>query len=138
MSNIRASIYGRAGADAQSLTTRSDKPMARVSLAVDVSGFNAEQSETEWVTVVAFGRLAEVLAGHKKGDMIAASGNLSRNRWKKDGGEERVTWQLVADDVCSTRSVRPSGGKKRGTEGVQQRETVPAGRQTIGDDDIPW
>jgi len=110
---IRASLYGRLGADPKALTTKNNKAMTRASLAVDCTSFNAESQETEWFAVVAFGRLAEAPARHQKGDMLAVSGALSRNRWTTKDGEERLTWQVVADDLHSSRTVRPTGGRRR-------------------------
>jgi len=85
MSAIRASLYGRLGSDPKPITTRTGNAMTRASLAVDVAASNAEQDETEWVTALAFGRLAEALAKHAKGDMVAVSGRFERNRWTGQG-----------------------------------------------------
>jgi single-strand DNA-binding protein len=108
---IRISAYGRLGQDPQSITTKSGKPMARASLAVDVTPHNGEQPETEWFSVVAFGRAAEDLLRCKKGHLVAVSGSLSRNRWKAKDGTEKVSWQVVAEDLHGAATVRPSGGK---------------------------
>jgi single-strand DNA-binding protein len=108
---IRISAYGRLGQDPQSLTTKSGKSMARASLAVDVTPYNGETPETEWFSVVAFGRAAEDLLRCKKGHLVAVSGSLSRNRWTAKDGTEKVSWQVVAEDVHGAATVRPSGGK---------------------------
>lgn len=147
---IRASIYGRLGADPKPLTTSSGKPMARASICVDVAAYNTEGDDTEWFQVIAFGRTAEDLLRCTKGNLVAVSGSLVRSRWTKDG-QERTAWQITAEDLHASRTVRPSGGKKRSepTGGAPERsappprETVAAGARPasdpgFSDNDIPW
>ena len=109
---IHASIYGRLGKDPQARTTANGKPMTLCSAAVDVTPNNAEEQETLWVSVMAFGKQAETLAIHQKGEMAAFTGRLTQSRWKdKATGEDRTGFTLVADSIVSTRTVRPSRKK---------------------------
>ena len=108
---MQVSIHGRLGKDAQPIATKTGKDMASASVAVDVSPRDNEA--TLWVRVVAFGRLAEQLAKHVKGDTIAASGRLELSRWTAADGTERESWNLIADALVSARTVRPGGGKRR-------------------------
>jgi len=138
---IRISAYGRLGQDPQSLVTKSSKAMARASLAVDVTAHNAEQHETEWLSVVAFGRAAEDLLRCKKGHLVAVSGSLSRNRWKAKDGTEKVTWQVVAEDLHGAGSMRPSGGKPARAEAAPRPSPAPVAAGSIpgmDEDDIPF
>jgi len=94
--------------------------MVTVSLAVNVARQD-ESEETEWISVLGFGRTADDLARHGKGDLLAAMGRLYRRRFTGRDGQERESWSLLADAVMSARTVRPSGGrksKKRGGEMV--------------------
>ena len=77
---IHASCYGRLAKDPQPRTTANGKPMVTASLAVDVTPNNGDVQETLWVSVLAFGKQAEVLAKHAKGEMIAVTGRLTQNR----------------------------------------------------------
>jgi len=120
MSNIRASLYGRLGGDPKPIQTKTGNAMTRASLAVAVEPYNAEADDTEWVTVLTFGRLADALAKHAKGDMLAVSGRFERTRWTGKDGTERTTWQLVTDDLHSSRTVRPGSGKRR-----EQQTSLP-------------
>lgn len=63
---------------------------------------------------MAFGKVAETLARHKKGDLISASGRLKLNRWTDRDGGEHEQLQIVADAVVSARSVRPGGRRRSG------------------------
>jgi single-strand DNA-binding protein len=133
---IRVSAYGRLGADPKPLTTSSGKPMARASIAVDVTAYNGETPDSEWFQVIAFGRTAEDLLRCQKGNLVAISGSLTRTRWTKDG-HERTAWQITAEDLHASRTVRPSGGKKR--EAAPSPAPVAAGsRPGMDEDDIPF
>ncbi len=109
---IRASIYGRLGADPVERQTRNGKAMVTVSLAVSAGRPDADE-ETVWFSLAAFGRAAETLARHAKGDLIAAMGPLHRTRFTGRDGQEREGWSLNVDAIVSARTVRPGGGKKR-------------------------
>jgi single-strand DNA-binding protein len=117
---IRISAHGRLGQDPQSLTTKSGKPMARASLAVDVTPHNGETPETEWFNVVGFGRAAEDLLRCHKGNLVAVSGSLSRNRWTAKDGTEKVTWQVVAEDLHGAATVRASGKPAKAAAALPQ------------------
>ena len=110
---IRASIYGRIGGDPVERTTRNDKVMVTTSIAVNAARNSAEQ-ETVWISLAAFGRAAEVLARHQKGDLLATMGPLHRTRFTGRDGTEREGWSLTVEAIMSARTVRPTGGRKRG------------------------
>jgi len=136
---IRISAYGRLGQDPKPLTTTSGKPMARASIACDVTPYNGEP-DSEWFDVIAFGRTAEDLLRCTKGNLVAVSGSLVRTRWTKDG-TERTSWQITAEDLHASRTVRPGGGKKRETApspAPVASGSRPAGDPGFEDGDIPW
>lgn len=101
--------YGRLGADPRAVETRSGKPMTTARLAVDAGDADAPPL---WLGVVAFGRLADELQRHHKGDLLSVSGRLQVRRWTGADGGEREQWEVVADAIVSARTVRP-GGRKR-------------------------
>ena len=109
---IQAAVYGRLGKDPQTRTTKTDAVMATTSIAVDMTPHNAEDQEIQWFNVVSFGRVAETLARHYKGDLVSMSGKVVLNRWEGPDGVEREQFQIIADSVVSAKSVR-SGGRKR-------------------------
>ena len=106
------SAYGRLVADPQTRTTNSGGSMAMGRLAVALPCHAAEGGEvTFWLGVVAFGKQADALAGHVKGDLVSVAGAMQVNQWAgKDGGTQQG-YQVVADSVISARTVRP-GGKR--------------------------
>ena len=107
--------YGRLVADPRAIETRSGKPMTAARLAANVEcrdGAGETGEETLWLSVLAFGRVAEDLARHAKGDPVSVSGRVRLERYVAGDGDERETWQVLADAVVSSRSVRPTGGRR--------------------------
>lgn len=110
---IQASIHGRAGADPVTGETRNGKPMCRVSVAVDVTGHGATEPETLWITIMAFGHVAEALARAAKGETLTAMGRLTRGRYTGRDGTERESWTLMPDAVLTAKSARPAGSRAK-------------------------
>ncbi len=125
---IHAALYGRLSKDPQTRTTASGKPMAIATLAVDATPNNADTEETLWVSILAFGRQAETLERHRKGEMIAVTGRMTQSRWTGQDGQERTGLNLIADTIVSSRTVRPGGKRKK----------APATEPGFHDDPIPF
>ena len=79
-----------------------------------------------WLTVLAFGRVADE-PRHSAGDPVSVSGRLQLSRYVTNDGEAREGWQVIADSVVSSRSVRPGGGRRKGDGGEvrDRRERSP-------------
>jgi len=110
---MQVAMYGRLGGDPRTIDTTSGKAMTVASMAVDIGERDTEDPEPEWLGVVAFGKHAETLAKHGKGECISVSGRVQRNRYRDRNGEERVQLQVIADAIVSARTARPGGGKKK-------------------------
>jgi len=124
----QTSVYGRLTVDPQSHQTRTATAMTSAKLAIDLPcKEESEGKATWWVSLVAFGKQAELLAGHHKGDMVSASGQLQLNRWKAQDGTQRETHQLIADTLISAKTVRPWKRTK-----VANNQSAPS-----FDDDVP-
>jgi single-strand DNA-binding protein len=109
---IRASISGRIGSDPVQRESRTGKSMVTASVAVNVAK-PTEEAATEWVSLVAFGAVAESLARHAKGDVIMVMGSLTRSTFTGRDGEERSSWSLLAESVLSARTVRNERPRER-------------------------
>jgi single-strand DNA-binding protein len=107
---IRASIHGRLGADPVQRETSAGKPMVTGSLAVDVSK-PGEEPATEWFSLLGFGKVAEALAQHAKGDLVSAMGPLTRSTFTDRDGKDRAGSSLLAESLLSARTTcaRSSG-----------------------------
>jgi single-strand DNA-binding protein len=112
---IRAAINGRLGGNPVQRATRTGKSMVTASVAVNVAK-TGEEPVSEWISVAAFGVLAESLAQHTKGDVITAMGSLTRSAFTDRDGKERSSWSLLAESVLSARTAR---GDTRGRRAAQ-------------------
>lgn len=110
------SAYGRLVADVQSRTTNNGNSMAFTRMAVTLPCQKSENGEaTFWLAVTAFGRQAQALAKHQKGDLVSVAGNMQVNQWTGNDGGTQTGYQVIADSVISARTARPSG--KKGQQG---------------------
>ncbi|AOO57163.1 single-stranded DNA-binding protein [Raoultella ornithinolytica] len=110
------SAYGRLMADPQTRTTGKGTSMAMARLAVALPCNAAESGEaTFWLGVIAFGKQADALAKHRKGDLVSVAGNMQLNQWAGQDGGTQQGYQVIADSVLSARTVRPGG--KAGQQG---------------------
>ena len=118
MSNATLAVYGRLGSDPREHVTSKGGAMATASLAVDVpdrsQGAEGGATETLWLRVTAFGRVADDLLLCANGDPVSASGRLQFSRYQARDGETREQWAIVADALVSARTVRPRGGRRKG------------------------
>lgn len=108
--------YGRLAADVQTKPTSSGGNMAFTRIAVSLPCRTAENGEAVmWLGVTAFGKQADALARHQKGDLVSVSGQLQVNQWTGQDGGTQSGYALVADSVISARTARPGG--KKGQQG---------------------
>lgn len=105
------SAYGRLGADPAQRQSQAGKLWVTASLAVALA--DDAEAPPQWFQLVAFGRVAEVLARHAKGDLVSVSGKLQLNRWQDRDGKDQERLQVIADAVMSAQTVRPAGGRRR-------------------------
>lgn len=97
----RVILIGRTTADPELQYTQSGIARTRFRLAVD-RGFRTQQGErqTDFINVVCWRRQAEVIGEYlKKGRLVAVEGRLQVNSFKAKDGQNRVFYQVVADNV---------------------------------------
>jgi len=96
-------FIGRLGKDPETTYTPSGTTVTKVSIAVgeqwkDSAGQKKES--TTWVSVVAFGRLAEIMGQYlKKGSKVYLSGKMSVRKWQDKSGQDRYTTEIIAGDM---------------------------------------
>ena len=129
---IRCAIYGRLGADPIERQTLAGNAMTTASLAVDVNR-PGETEEIEWFSIIAFGKAADELTHHAKGDLLAAMGQLTRARFTGRDGVERVGWSLAVEAIISARTVRPGGRRRNTAESGRSRQNGGLGESMPND-----
>lgn len=107
----RVQIMGNLGKDPEIKVTNGGKTVARLSVAVNrkyTDSQGEEKQYTEWVNVVAWGKLAEAAGNElQKGDYIYAEGRYSTRSYERND-ETRYFTEVVANVIA-----RPIGGKEK-------------------------
>jgi single-strand DNA-binding protein len=97
------------------------------------------RESTEWINIVAGGKLAEICAQYlQKGAQVMISGKMKTRKWEKEG-ITRYQTEIRAD------SMQMLGGKSDGQQGQQpsrQQQQPQTQRASSGfddmDDDVPF
>ncbi len=136
-------LRGRLGADPVSRETKNGKEMVTASIAVSLP--TRESDEAQWFKLIAFGRTAEVLGKHGKGDALAIMGNLQLNVWTTKDGEERRDLQVLVEALMTPRRARAvangTPSKKVNKEKSEPKAEAVANADESAepfDDDIPF
>lgn len=71
--------------------------VCRVSVAVNRPG---KSGETDWFNLLAWGKTGEMLNQYgRKGREVHVEGRMQQHRWTDGDGNNRVTWELVANTI---------------------------------------
>ncbi|EAU4681895.1 single-stranded DNA-binding protein [Salmonella enterica] len=131
--------YGRIAADIQTKTTSNGNNMAFTRMAVSLPCRTAENGEAVmWLGVTAFGKQADALAKHTKGDLVSVSGQLQINQWTGQDGGTHSGYAMVADSVISARTVRPGGNPQKSTGKKPPAQAATPQDSEPFPDDIPF
>ncbi|HBM0095209.1 TPA: single-stranded DNA-binding protein [Salmonella enterica subsp. enterica serovar Blitta] len=112
------SAYGRLVADPQTKTTSKGTSMSFARMAVSLPcSVSQDGQATLWLGVLAFGKQADALAKHGKGDLVSVAGTMQINQWTGQDGSTHSGYAMVADSVISARTVRPASGRSQQKSG---------------------
>lgn len=133
MSVNKAIVMGHIGNDLELKYTNSGAAVLNISIATSDTwkdkNTGEKKTHTEWHSVVAWKKLAEVIAENfEKGSMIYIEGEMRTSRWEDGDGVMRYKSEIVAKKMsfCGTYK------KDRSTAPAQYRPEGP------GDEDIPF
>lgn len=91
-------IIGRLGADPEIKYTQSGSPVANLRVATDESYTDrngTRQERTEWHTVIAFQRTAEICQQYlHKGSLVYIEGKLQTRKWQDKQGQDRYSTEI--------------------------------------------
>jgi len=139
------SFIGRLGKEPKMVTTQSGSTIANFSIACsdDYNDKNTGQKvdQTNWINIVAFGNLAEIIGQYlKKGSRIYVSGKQVTRKWQDQSGVDKYTTEIVANEMQMLDS-KPDG-QQQGQQQAQQQQAAPqqqqGGQFDSFDDDIPF
>ena len=133
-------LIGNLGQDPELRYTGSGTAVCNMRLATNESykDSNGEMvDKTEWHSVVAWARLAEICNEYlKKGSQVYFEGSLQTRSWDDRDGNTRYTTEIKAREmlILSDRDFNPggSGGPSNGFK--KEKKAEPAG----GDDDFSF
>jgi single-strand DNA-binding protein len=139
----KCSFIGNLGQDPELRFTQDGTAIATISIACsekwkDKQG--QQQDKVEWIRVVAFKRLAEIMGEYlKKGSKVYIEGKMTTRKWEDQSGQDRYTTEIVAremimlDSAPATQPGKPNPAKQNvHKQPVQQQ--VP----DFADDQIPF
>lgn len=136
----QCNFIGRLGKDPESRAMPSGEQVANISIAVGWKGKDKEG--VEWVPVVFFGRLAEVVIQYlKKGSKIQVTGRFRTQKFQDKEGKDRYKTEIVAHQMQMLDS-KPADGEQAERPARTANKPAPAAAATAGaaefDDDIPF
>jgi single-strand DNA-binding protein len=128
-------LLGHLGKAAEVRATQGGSVVANFSLATaERIKRNGEWSDaTEWHTLVAFGRLAEIIRDYTtKGSKLLIEGRLQTRSWESDG-LKRYRTEIIVSDVTLLDGRKDGGGK---SDGYEMHSAVTPGE--VEDPDCPF
>jgi single-strand DNA-binding protein len=125
-------LIGHLGQDPEVRALPSGSSIANLRIATTESWKDKQSGEfkeqTEWHTVVLFGRTAEVAAEYlKKGSQVFIEGRLRTRKWQDKEGKDRYSTEIVGNDM------QMLGGRGQGGSGAGGGGE--GGRQSYGSRD---
>lgn len=96
-------LIGNAGKDPEVKTFEGGRKLASFTIATNESYKNDKGekiTETQWHTVVAWGKIAEIIEKYvEKGSQIAIEGKLTYRNYEDKNGEKRYVTEVVINDI---------------------------------------
>ena len=105
MSTIKnyVQLIGNVGQEPTITNLENGKKVARLSLATNVhykNGKGEKQTDTDWHTIVAWGKTAEIIEKYvEKGKELAVVGKLKTRTYTTNDGDQRYVTEVVADEI---------------------------------------
>jgi single-strand DNA-binding protein len=115
-------LIGHLGQDPEVRALPSGSSIANLRIATTESWKDKQSGEfkeqTEWHTVVLFGRTAEVAAEYlKKGSQVFIEGRLRTRKWQDKTGNDRYSTEIVGNDMQMLGGRGQGGGGAGGGSG---------------------
>ena len=130
----RIIIIGNLGSEPEMRFTPNGRPVTSFSAATNRRYTTSEgerREETEWFTVVTWGRLAEQCNQFlTKGRLVYVEGRLRTHSWEGQDGQRRTRNEIVADRVSFL--------DRQATAPLQEDKAAEGGIDELEPDDIPF
>ena len=117
MSMNKVFLMGRITKDLEKKTTPSGVSVLNTTIAVDRDFKNGDEKQTDFVDVVFWRHNADFLEKYGgKGRMIVVEGQLQSRKWQDKDGNNRVSWEVQAQNVYFADSKRNDDGQNGGQQ----------------------
>ena len=113
-------IMGRLTRDPELRSTQAGVSVASFTVAVDrdFGGRDGGERQTDFIDCVAWRQTGEFVSRYfHKGSMIVVSGRLQSRKWQDREGNNRVNWEINADNVYFGESRRDSADNRDSSYG---------------------
>jgi single-strand DNA-binding protein len=130
-------LIGHLGQDPEVRALPSGSSIANLRIATTESWKDKQSGEfkeqTEWHTVVLFGRTAEVAAEYlKKGSQVFIEGRLRTRKWQDKTGNDRYSTEIVGNDMQMLGGRGQGGGGQAAAGGEGARRAASGGGRDAG------
>lgn len=145
MSLNKMLVIGNVGTDPEMRYTPNGNPVTSFRLATNrryTTGEGEQREETEWFTISAWNRLAELCNQYvTKGMRIYVEGRLKSDSWTGNDGETRFRMEITANDVrfldrAGTTSEVDSSNPAASNSAASNSAASSAPDGNV--DDLPW
>lgn len=137
----KVTLIGNLGDEPELRQTQAGTSVCNMSLATNESYTDSDGNEvqnTEWHTVVAWGRLGEVCNEYlSKGSQVYFEGSLQTRSWEDDNGNTRYSTEVKARKMMFLDSNRQGTVSPTGQTDQAPQKTQP-GDEFEPDDQLPF
>lgn len=118
-------IMGRLVRDPELRKTQSGVSVVSFTVAVDRDFKNGDEKVTDYIDCTAWRGTADFISKFfTKGRAIVVDGSLNSRKWQDKDGNNRVSWEVQAQNVYFADSKRNDDGQSGGQSGGQQFKEV--------------
>lgn len=131
-------LMGRLVADPELRTTNNGVSVTSFRIAVDRNFTRqGEEKQTDFFDIVAWRNTAEFVSRYmSRGQLIAVQGSMQSRRWQDKDGNNRISWEVQADNVYFAESKRDSAGSNRYDSFAPAAKEEPSTYSSGGDGDF--
>lgn len=129
-------LIGNLGKDPEIRYSGAGKAIANFSIAIGSAWKDKNTGEkkehTEWVNVVAFGRLGEVVSEFlKKGSQVYVEGKLTTEKWQDKEGKDCYTTKVIIHEMQMLGG-KPDSGQGSGQSASADQYAAKSGGSSTG------
>ncbi len=135
-------LTGRLTADPELRYTSNNIPVTSFSIAVNRRYKAGEESQADFINIVAWRQTAEFVTKYfKKGSMIGIEGSIQTRKYvDKDTGKNRTAFEVIANNVQFVESRRDGAADTAGTAPAPSFNNTDNNDFSViaADDDLPF